>query len=166
MGRAEVTDSMLKPLWATGRLTLQLWICACQMDGKYLPHPVSGSCCLLHIPQACCSCMWDSTQEIIKVGPAVWSSQKGCQQCFVYTVGKVPLTPSSKRHLERQAASGVGGGGRAEPAETFLPEGSLLGVGVGGLDLSIPTPTCLAYLWVIHEPCPAHRRCQGSIQSA
>jgi hypothetical protein len=31
-------------------LHLQLWICACQMDGKYLPRPVSGSCYLLHIP--------------------------------------------------------------------------------------------------------------------
>lgn len=41
-----------------------------------------------------------------------------------------------------------------EPAETFLPEGSLLGG--EGLDLSIPTPTRLVYLWVIHEPCPDH----------
>lgn len=44
-----------------------------------------------------------------------------------------------------------------EPAETFLPEGSLL----VGLDLSTPNPTCLVHLWVIHEPCPAHQRCQA-----
>lgn len=40
-----------------------------------------------------------STQEAEKVGPAVQSSQKGCQRCFEYKVRKAPTIPIIKMPL-------------------------------------------------------------------